>query len=363
MAVEDDPKTTTEDNPEGAGEEEAAGGSEQETLLDAVEDALGEGAEEREEVEARAGEEQEEASDQSKEEEDSETGAKKDDDTEGDEKSKGEDGKDKDDDPYAMPEGLNEKTQERFQKMVTSLKEQAEEIHTLRQTAEQMQQDMEGYREVIKYSGATPEEFNQLIQFSHLSKSGEPEQLKQALQILEGVRTQILTTLGEERPDFDPLDAYPDLKQQVDEFDITREAALELARLRAQQQRAQQAQRQAMQPAGQEASAEASLEQRIQQGAQAVQEAVAAWEAENIDYQAYHPKLMERAQEIAKNYPPEQWAETLKLYYDALKEASAVRQPPQKKTTRPLRPQGAGGGKAEPKDLADAVGQALDATA
>ncbi|HFE45912.1 MAG TPA: hypothetical protein ENJ18_10555 [Nannocystis exedens] len=359
MAVEDDPKTTTEDNPEGVGEE--AGGSEQETLLDAVEDALGEGAEEREEAEARENEEQEEAGDQSKEEEGGETGAKKDDDAKGDEQ--GEDGKDKDDDPYAMPEGLNEKTQERFQKMVTSLKEQAEEINTLRQSAEQMRQDMEGYREVIKYSGATPEEFNQLIQFSHLSKSGEPEQLKQALQILEGVRTQILTTLGEERPDFDPLDAYPDLKKQVDEFDITREAALELARLRAQQQRAQQAQQQAMQPAGQETSAEASMEQRIQQGAQAVQEAVAAWEAENIDYQAYHPKLMERAQEIAKNYPPEQWAETLKLYYDALKEAGAVRQPPQKKTTRPLRPQGAGGGKAEPKDLADAIGQALDATA
>jgi len=247
------------------------------------------------------------------------------------------------DDLYAsLPEGTKEATTERFNKMIESHKE----LNTRTETAEK---DVADFREVITYSQATPEEFNELMEYSRMAKSGD---LDGALALLDRQRHAIAQLLGKPVEGVDQLGEFPDLQNQVDEMDLPQEVALELAASRRReklQQQQVQGQQDTQAAQRQQQQARATAQQQITQLGQ-------QWAANDIDYGAKHDLLMKQAAVIAQAYPPEFWSQAMTDYYQTL-QVQAKPAPDSK--PNPLRPQGGGGGKEAPGSMLDAVNRSL----
>jgi hypothetical protein len=166
------------------------------------------------------------------------------------------------------PTGLSKGAQERFEKLVSRVKEASA-------ANEQLQSQVQQFHQVYEASGASPQEFGELIAFSRLMKSGDADSLLRGWAMMEQYRERVLRSLPPQfrarlmpqqqqddfggygaapRGGFDPLAGYDDLSTKVENGEMTREAAEELAYLRDQvgqhrqhdqQQHAQQAQQQA----------------------------------------------------------------------------------------------------------------------
>lgn len=128
----------------------------------------------------------------------------------------------KQDDPYAMPDGLSERAKARFEELAGRAKDAA----VWKERAEQWQNTIES-------TGASPEQFGQLLTYSSLVNSGDPVKLRQAMSVLEGERNAIARLLGEEAPGIDLLSDHPDLVARVGQGFMDRTSALEVARSRA----------------------------------------------------------------------------------------------------------------------------------
>ncbi|HFD80476.1 MAG TPA: hypothetical protein ENK05_08830 [Gammaproteobacteria bacterium] len=249
------------------------------------------------------------------------------------------------DDLYApLPDDVKEKTRERFNKLVESHKALSTELETYRS-------ENEGFREVINYSQATPEEFNQLIEYSRLVKTGD---LKAALNMLDEQRAQIARLLDEPVAGVDQLADFPDLKQRVEQMELSQQDALEIAALR----RREAAIREQQQAAVQQQEQATTLQQEVDRASQAIVQMVNQWQANDIDFPRKQERLMAKAQEIAERYPPDLWQQALQDVYDAMQvvQAPASETPP---SPQPLRPQSGGGGKPVPRSMLQAVEQAL----
>jgi len=250
-----------------------------------------------------------------------------------------------DDDLYApLPDDVKEKTRERFNKLVESHKALSTELETYRS-------ENEGFREVINYSQATPEEFNQLIEYSRLVKTGD---LKAALNMLDEQRAQIARLLDEPVAGVDQLADFPDLKQRVEQMELSQEDALEIAALRRREAAIREQQRASIQQQEQLTT----QQQAVDQASQAIVQMVNQWQANDIDFPRKQEKLLAKAQEIAENYPPNLWQQALKDYYDAMQVVPAPA-PETPASPQPLRPQSGGGGKPVPRSMLQAVEQAL----
>ncbi len=254
------------------------------------------------------------------------------------------------DDLYApLPEDVKEKTRERFNKLVESHKALSSQLETMRE-------ENDGFREVIRYSQATPEEFNQLVEYSRLVKSGDLGNLKAALRILDEQRAGIARLLNEPVAGVDQLADFPDLRQRVETAELSEQDAIEIAALR----RREAAIRSQQQAAAQEQQQAASLQQQVAAAQQEIVALASQWQANDIDYPKKHERLMAKAQEIAATYPPHLWKQALTDYYDAMQVASPPPSaPPQENSPQPLRPQSGGGGKPVPQSMLQAVEQAL----
>ncbi len=252
-------------------------------------------------------------------------------------------------DLYApLPEDVKEKTRERFEKLVESHKAVTRQLETFRE-------ENEGFREVIRYSQATPEEFNQLVEYSHLVKSGDPENLKAALKILDEQRAAIARLVNEPVAGVDQLAEFPDLRERVERMELGEQDAIEIAALR-RREAAIQAQQQA---AAQQRQQAESLQQQAAAAQQEIVALASQWQANDIDYPKKHERLMAKAQEIAATYPPHLWKQALADYYDAMQVAAPPAPPPQENPPQPLRPRPGGGGKPVPQSMLQAVEQAL----
>lgn len=255
-----------------------------------------------------------------------------------------EEGGDEDDLYAPLPDDVKEKTRERFNKLVESHKALSTELETYRS-------ENEGFREVINYSQATPEEFNQLIEYSRLVKTGD---LKAALNMLDEQRAQIARLLDEPVAGVDQLADFPDLKQRVEQMELSQQDALEIAALR----RREAAIREQQQAAVQQQEQATTLQQEVDQASQAIVQMVNQWQANDIDFPRKQEQLMAKAQAIAERYPPNLWQQALQDVYDAMQvvPAPAPETPP---SPQPLRPQSGGGGKPVPRSMLQAVEQAL----
>lgn len=184
-------------------------------------------------------------------------------------------------------------------------------------------------RELVHAAGMTAETFSQHIEFSRLANSNDPRDLQQAAQMLEQTRADLYRRLGQDAPGVDALSDFPDLAQQVQNLAMPRETALEVAKMRREQQ-AIQAQRQQVQQVEMET---AQFHQAVAKAQQSLESYVQT-RAHEIDHPA-RMKALEtyfsdprKLQEFATTYQPHQWSNAIRMLYDNVQVAQPRRAGP-----------------------------------
>lgn len=243
-------------------------------------------------------------------------------------------------DPDAVPDGLSEKAQERFQSL-------AKERNDWRDRASQWQQ-------TIQSTGADAKQFGEMLEYVRAVNSGDPMQLRGALETAKKAVRDLSVALGEDTQTVDAVGGYPDLVQRVQNGDIDRRTALELVRAREQAQALQQQQQTYAQSQQEERSIQAATQQLDQLGQQL--------RAQDPDFPRKFEAMKSFIPVIAENQPPAQWAASFLRAYQGLNlppaMPAATGLPP---SPQPLHGVRTGGNnlRAEPKTAEEAVAQAL----
>jgi hypothetical protein len=191
-----------------------------------------------------------------------------------------------------------------------------------------LEQEITSFREMVKSTGMSAQEFAQTLEFGRLVSSGDEKNLRVALEMVESQRAMLYQKLGVEAPGVDLLQGHDDLKQAVDNMEITRERAVELAKYRKQQQEVQQRQQVERQTVQQQQE----FQQQVQQAAQSM-EAYLQTRAQEIDHPARmkvitdHFKNPANLQAFVSTYQPHQWAATIKMMYDNIQVPRAAASP------------------------------------
>lgn len=209
-----------------------------------------------------------------------------------------------------------------------------ERIREVFSQKKQLEQDIGEFKELITSTKMSPEQFAQTLEFGRLINSGDEKDLRVALGMIEEQRSLLYSKLGVEAPGVDLLAGHDDLKQAVDNMEITRERAVELAKFRKQDQE-KQAQQQAQQRSVQEHNA---FQSTVNSAATAM-EAYLNTRANEADHPARmqviseHFKNPANLQNFIQTYQPNQWAATIKMMYDNI----IVPKAPQAHAPQPLR--------------------------
>jgi hypothetical protein len=126
--------------------------------------------------------------------------------------------------------GLKGKAETRFREMAGTIKTQAQELEPLRADAERGRR----WEEMVLNTGAPPEQFGNALGYLAAVNSGDPVQMNKAFDTMVNELGWLAGQLGRELPGVvDPLAAHQDLAQEVQNGYITKDRALELARVRA----------------------------------------------------------------------------------------------------------------------------------
>lgn len=180
------------------------------------------------------------------------------------------------------PEGLSDSARERFEKLVSGYKDKSHELEQL----------TDGYQQlvtVIQDTGANSEEFGTALEYMRFAHSDNPADLERALELVEKERNAIAVRLGKTLPGApDPLDSHPDLKERVENMDITEDIGREMAQMRNQQQRNRESAEQTAARRDQEAAAA-----RSQSVVQALNQLETRWKASDLDYARKGPLIAE----------------------------------------------------------------------
>lgn len=246
---------------------------------------------------------------------------------------------------------LSERAQNRFRELSERAKRAEEEAAQIRE------QGMELYK-IMADSGVTPDDLTTYFDYYKNLRQGDKNKAAEQWALMEQAHSQFT---GQAVGNADPLNNHPDLKQAVEEFEITEEVARETATLRDYSQRMQQnEQRQA------EFQAQYGEQQRQQQEAAGYAQKAAqdldAWSAEmkakDPQFEQKEALLLERAQEQFPNIHPAHWPEFIAREYEYISKAMPAQEPAQ--SPNPIRP--GASAKAvtpEPKDIGDALTNAL----
>ena len=246
-------------------------------------------------------------------------------------------------DDMAMPEGLSQKAQERFTKLVTRVKEHEAQVAEISGTLGQ-------FREMIQSTGTTPQEFSQAIDYMRMVKHGD---FDGALRIMDEQRRMLSLAIGKPLPGADPLAQYPDLRQRVEGYQMDEQTAIELARTRMMQHQQQESLQQQQQSQQQNQRAQAERAQSIQQIDQISQQ----WAKTDPDFAAKEDIILKQLPEIASRFPPSLWPQQVRILYNTL--SSMPMQRHQVNTPAPLRPSGQQAGARQPKSMLEAMEMGL----
>ena len=249
----------------------------------------------------------------------------------------------KTEDDLAMPDGLSQKAQERFTTLVNRVKEREAQVAETQGTITQ-------FREMIQSTGTTPQEFSQAIDYMKMVKHGDFEG---ALRIMDEQRRVLSIAMGRPLAGVDPLAQFPDLRQRVDGYQMDEQTALEIARSRTYQQQAQTAQQQQDHAQQQAQSVQQSRQQAVMQIDQLGQQ----WAKTDPDFTVKEDIILKQLPEIARNFPPSQWPQQVKILYNTLSAMPMQRQVAN--TPAPLRASGQGGGARQPKTMQEAIDMQL----
>lgn len=251
------------------------------------------------------------------------------------------------DDIYKMPVGLKAESQQRFQKLVDTTKESVARAEKAEAAAQTHEATVSSFRQILEETQTSAEDLSQLLEYNRLVKSGD---LEGALKILDEQRSIIAQYLGKPIEGVDVLQGFDDLKQSVEAQQITIEHAAELAKARRLQSAIQQQQ--------QDQQQQQQSQEEMQKAVQAAVSSITAFATEksktDIDYKKKEEILLKAANTITSKFPPNFWREQIELMYDNIVVPTTVSAPMQR-PPQPLRPNSAGGGKPQPKNMGEAI--------
>lgn len=200
----------------------------------------------------------------------------------------------------------------------------------------QLEADITEFRDLVKSTGMTAQEFAQTLEFGRLINSGDEKNLRVALEMIEGQRSMLYQKLGVEAPGVDLLSGHDDLKAAVDNMEITRERAVELAKFRkvdAETKARTQAQETQVQ--------ERQVYEKTVKDAAGAMEAYLETRKNEVDHTARmkvisdHFRNPANLQKFVSTYRPEQWAATVQMMYDNIQVPKAAAPGPQPIRSRP----------------------------
>jgi hypothetical protein len=221
-----------------------------------------------------------------------------------------------------MPEGLNAKAQERFQKLANANKEVTADRDDLKTRYEQVTAQVEPFREALQTNGVTREQFDQATAVIGLMNKGD---LQGALAVLDEQRRLISLAMGKPLPGVDALAGFDDLRQAVDQLEITEARALEIARARsADAARTTQAQRQQEQRDQQDRAKQAkdAEQTEVQTALTAVDEFTKKMQETDLDFAAIEAKLLPEIPGLLQGVPPGQWVAKVEKLYALIKKTA-----------------------------------------
>ena len=250
----------------------------------------------------------------------------------------------KKEDKYAAPTDMGPKGQTRFKELVGELKSKDAAI-------EQYESQIGAAREFLKDAenvGVGPQQFNEFFEYMGAVKRGDGAA---AMKFLQREMDHLGKEFGIPRgpEDLSLLDRYPDLKDAVDGYKMTKEHAIELAQGRAAKERSErvgQAEAQAAEQADQAKQAEDA-------GIDEVSKWFSSTAKQDIDFVRKKPLLLEQLPELVQGVPPRLWVAKVKAAYALLGKAAPPAQE-KPKPPAPLRPN-AGGGQPESTSMFDAI--------
>lgn len=239
--------------------------------------------------------------------------------------------------------GLKEKAAQRFRDLTGEIKalapiKEALESAGIKDVAElpKLVEKAKASDEIIGMvmeTGASAEQYGKSLDYLGIvnkAMKGDAKAGEQAWAALMGEVQSLASLLGKELPGVhDPLDAHADLKAQVDNGDMTRAAAMEVAKARESSKRAEQTQ-QATQQQQQHAQA-------VQQGEAAIAQLDQQYMAADPQYKHRRGALSRQVAYIKQNLPPNQWAAATQAAYESIK-LLPVAEAPKKPPPGPVRP-------------------------
>jgi hypothetical protein len=261
-------------------------------------------------------------------------------------------------DDLTPPEGLSERSQARWQALTSRVKDTEAQ-------AGQVRESLDAVRTLVRESGLQANEFTDMLAMARGFKSNDPAQMQSALQQLEGLRADLAHRMGVEVPGVDLLAKHADLRADVDNLVVSRERAVEIARLRDAQARSDAA-----------TQAQRTQEQEQQRHTQALQSASVAMDT-TLSKHAGEPGHQQRMNAIGQyfkdpaklqafvtTYTPDQWAHAVDFMYTniALPQAAAAPTPVPPQALRPSNVRASAAGQPQgPLTAGAAVSSALDA--
>ncbi len=264
------------------------------------------------------------------------------------------------------PPGLKQAASERYRKLVGAIhsrdakieKAEAEltKLHAIEEQAKVTSERMQNWEKYVAGTGASEQEL--ATTFTYLSDlhSNDPNRMRRAFDMLQSELSGLSRILGIKPTGVDPLGAYPDLRQRVDNNEVDEDTALEIARLRANQDRVAQSQNAAAESARQTAAKAAAME-TAQRGVQATLETFR--KADPL----YDSKIAQLEQSgtlaaIGKDFPPSAWGKAIEMAYRAV--PGVVQRPAP--SPQPLRANATGApsvARVAPRSLDEALAEAI----
>jgi hypothetical protein len=249
------------------------------------------------------------------------------------------------------------KTQARFNEVLGIARTE----RAAREAAEQQVVALAGARDailnVLKETNTTDDDLAALLEYNRLTKSTKPQDLEGALAVIERQRGFLLKALGKAGPGEDPLTAHPDLQKEIEDLKITKERALEIAEARRREAINRRAQERQQQDERSSSEAKASAKKAQETALSEIERWGQQQAASDLDYKAKEDRVLAAIEEVVREYPPHLWLPTIKRLYGAIVVQKAPAVPG--KEQQPLRPSGAKPGGPAPKDMAEAIDQAL----
>lgn len=244
----------------------------------------------------------------------------------------------------------SERSQERYRQLAERARAAEEEASRVRAQGQEL------YK-IMGDSGVTPDDMTAYFEYhKNLRNGGDPSQYWEQLERAHSQYT------GSKVGNADPLNNHPDLQAKVEEFEVTEEAARELASLRDYSERMRDMEQQQA-----EANAQYGAEtQQYQEAATYAQSASVELDRWSEDMKAKDPQfsqkealLLERAQEQFPNIHPAYWPQFIANEYAYISKAF----PAEASAPAPnaIRPGSTGGGNLQPesKNISEALTNAL----